>query len=261
MASSMPCYSCVHSFLNPKEGVRGKIYFCTLKDCLVGALDNCNGFKPRWAWGAFLRMKAYAEFLQSSPHGTKVLDVGCAEGELIEYLKLPHFKLYGVDKLPEFSQICLSRGYMEAKVADVEKTIPYPDNFFDTAFAGETLEHLLDTDKFLDEVQRVLKPEALFFLTTPNLCYIGNIYFILKGQQLSFIERPDARWGHISYYSPDILKKQLRNHGFTDITFHPEPYAVPIKKKMKRLLLRLFLSPRFVRKRWGIHLVATAKKA
>lgn len=226
---------------------------------MVQGLDRCPNFNPRVRDNLVMRL--CAEILQNLPAQARLLDIGCADGDLIEYLEPPHFQLYGVDIVEGFLPVCQTRGYTDVKRANVEESLPYPDSFFDAVVAIEGIEHLRDTDKFLDEICRVLKPKMLLFLTTPNLCYIGNIYFVLRGQQLSFIERPDIRWGHISYYSPDILERQLRNHGFTDITFHPEPYTIPIKTKMKRLLLKLLLSPKFIRKKWGIHLIVTAKKA
>jgi SAM-dependent methyltransferase len=42
------------------------------------------------------------------------------------------------------------------------------DASVDVFFAGEAIEHVENVDAFLDEVHRILKPEGLFILTTPN---------------------------------------------------------------------------------------------
>jgi SAM-dependent methyltransferase len=46
--------------------------------------------------------------------------------------------------------------------------IPLNDGSVDFFFAGECIEHVDNTDSFLEEIHRVLKPGGIFVLTTPN---------------------------------------------------------------------------------------------
>jgi SAM-dependent methyltransferase len=46
--------------------------------------------------------------------------------------------------------------------------IQLQDSSVDVFFAGECIEHVENTDAFLDEVHRVLRPGGLFIFTTPN---------------------------------------------------------------------------------------------
>ncbi|MBB5414124.1 class I SAM-dependent methyltransferase [Paraburkholderia atlantica] len=46
--------------------------------------------------------------------------------------------------------------------------IPLEDNTADVFFTGECIEHVENTDAFLDEIHRVLKPGGTLILTTPN---------------------------------------------------------------------------------------------
>jgi len=47
------------------------------------------------------------------------------------------------------------------------KTIPFPDNYFDSAFSSEVIEHIFNPDEILPEIRRVLKPNALALFTFP----------------------------------------------------------------------------------------------
>ncbi|KWZ45191.1 hypothetical protein WS73_13325 [Burkholderia savannae] len=47
-------------------------------------------------------------------------------------------------------------------------TIPLEDHSCDVFFTGECIEHVENTDAFLDEIHRVLKPGGTLILTTPN---------------------------------------------------------------------------------------------
>lgn len=49
------------------------------------------------------------------------------------------------------------------------RTLPYPDNFFNIVTANMVAEHVDDPVRFASEVRRVLAPEGLFVLHTPNL--------------------------------------------------------------------------------------------
>ncbi|NCU30782.1 class I SAM-dependent methyltransferase [Candidatus Saccharibacteria bacterium] len=46
--------------------------------------------------------------------------------------------------------------------------LPFEDNIFDVVVSLETIEHLEDPEKFVIEVKRVLKPEGIFIVSTPN---------------------------------------------------------------------------------------------
>jgi SAM-dependent methyltransferase len=46
--------------------------------------------------------------------------------------------------------------------------VPLANNSTDIVFAGEVLEHVADPARLIDDVHRVLKPNGIFILTTPN---------------------------------------------------------------------------------------------
>ena len=60
----------------------------------------------------------------------------------------------------------------------MRKTSPSPDNSFDIIISVENLEHLPNIDQHLFEVKRVLKPNGIYLIKTPNkLCgytILGN---------------------------------------------------------------------------------------
>ncbi len=90
----------------------------------------------------------------------KILDVGCGGG--IKDLTL-RGEVYGVD-ISESSIANAKKIYSQAKVVDLSKRYPFPDNTFDIVFCSEVYGHIAykDKDHFLDEVQRVLKKGGFF---------------------------------------------------------------------------------------------------
>ena len=100
----------------------------------------------------------------------KVLDAGCGDGGMAKEIKrvYPKVSMYGIDISKHGCKLA-ERYCKEAKVCDLNKKIPYPDNTFDYVIAQEIIEHLVDPDNCFEEFRRVLKPNGKLIITTPNL--------------------------------------------------------------------------------------------
>jgi SAM-dependent methyltransferase len=119
----------------------------------------------------------------------RVLDAGCGDGGLAKEIKekFPKTEIYGIDISKEGCR--LAKKYcLETKVVDLNKKIPYPDNYFDYIVSQEVLEHILDTDNYFEEFNRVLKKGGRAIITTPNLLAWYQRMFCLIGIVPSFSE-------------------------------------------------------------------------
>lgn len=181
-----------------------------------------------------MRIAAALNFFKDL-NAKKVLDVGCRDGIISKEIgKITGADIYGVDISPKILKIAKRRG-IKTFLADIEeKGLPFKNNFFDAVFAGELIEHLYDTDFFLDEVYRVLKPKGVLILTTPNLACWYNRFFLLFGWQPGntevslkhYVGRPFIRHelfkkgllhgppGHIHVFTLGALKEFLDLHNF-----------------------------------------------
>ena len=99
----------------------------------------------------------------------KILDAGCAFGDLLALLDENNFTTYGID----ISQYALNRAKKITKaqliLGNLNKKLPYKDNFFDAVFVLDVIEHLESPYQFLLEMQRVLKKGGILFVQTPNI--------------------------------------------------------------------------------------------
>jgi ubiquinone/menaquinone biosynthesis C-methylase UbiE len=116
----------------------------------------------------------------------QILDCGCGSGSLSIYLsKQLGEKTYGVD-LSEFGvnlagELAKKVGAeCEFKSGDIEKNIPFPDGFFDLVIMAEVMEHLVNPERAVAEVARVLKKDGLFLLYGPNLVLRSPILMLKK---------------------------------------------------------------------------------
>lgn len=114
----------------------------------------------------------------------KILDVGCGDGiiDLAVYLRCQPELLVGIDPFRGFERLpeIIAANHLPKEVlndsglqfkAEDGNSIPYPDNYFDVVLSWGSLEHIAGGyRKTLEEIQRVLKPDGLFFVH-PGLFY------------------------------------------------------------------------------------------
>jgi SAM-dependent methyltransferase len=103
--------------------------------------------------------------------GLDVLDVACGAGYGSALLARHARHVVGADISTE--TIDHARNFY-APVSNLDfrradcAALPFPDATFDAVVSFETIEHIEAQVKFLDEVRRVLRPEGLFVLSSPN---------------------------------------------------------------------------------------------
>ena len=101
----------------------------------------------------------------------QILDAACGEGYGSALLAPSAASVVGVD-ISELAVEHARRRYeqidnLEFRLADCID-LPFDDNEFDRVVSFETLEHLAEQDQLLTEFRRVLKPDGLLILSSPD---------------------------------------------------------------------------------------------
>lgn len=124
----------------------------------------------------------------------RLLDLGCFEGELT--VKLGAYvgtnKLYGVDIEPSVLRKAKQRG-IQVKICDVGKKFPYTNKYFDVVHGNQIIEHICDSDLFLSEIYRVLKPGGYAIISTENASSWINIIASILGWQIFSLTNISSR--------------------------------------------------------------------
>lgn len=153
--------------------------------------------------------------------GEKVLDVGCGDGVVAEFLhKNVGVEVVGIDISEEAVTKALERG-INAKVYNSESKFPFKDNFFDVVFWGDNVEHLFNPSLTAKEIKRVLKDGGRLVLSCPNMGYWRyRIYYFLNGSlpDTEWTSLPPWSWSHIRFFNIKILTDFLTASGFRKIT-------------------------------------------
>jgi ubiquinone/menaquinone biosynthesis C-methylase UbiE len=91
--------------------------------------------------------------------------------------------LYGCDVDNGALNKASEKGITTVKADLNTDKLPFPDNYFDAVIMEEVIEHLVNPDNALEEAYRILKPDGIFILTTPNLAWWVNRLILLLGYQ------------------------------------------------------------------------------
>ena len=129
---------------------------------------------------------------------TRVLDVGCGDGILMEYLK--HNKeidVRGIEISKDNVQKCLSKGLTVIE-GDAEKDLlQFPDSSFDFVILSQTLQAFLNPEIVIKELLRVGKKAIV---TIPNFGFWKvRLHLLIKGTMPITKNLPDE-W----YNTPNL---------------------------------------------------------
>jgi ubiquinone/menaquinone biosynthesis C-methylase UbiE len=133
-----------------------------------------------------------------------VLDIASGSGYGTKLIAENAKKVYGVDV--EAAAVAYATENYGAKnieylVGDGE-SIPLPDNAVDLIITLETIEHIKDYKKFISEIKRVLKPDGLALVSTPNDLEFaeGNHFHLHEFQYNELLDLLKADFKNISPY-------------------------------------------------------------
>lgn len=148
----------------------------------------------------------------------RALDIGCNEGAFSRILCEKGYECLGIDiddKRIETARRSLNSERLKFEVQNATE-LGTPDGSYDLILCLEVIEHLDDPEKLLDEIRRVMKPEGLLIISTPNNCSLEG----LAGRALQAIG--GRRWNawdptHQRIYSSLEFLRLMDRHRFRPV--------------------------------------------
>jgi 2-polyprenyl-3-methyl-5-hydroxy-6-metoxy-1,4-benzoquinol methylase len=148
--------------------------------------------------------------------GERVLDVGCAEGRFTAQLAQAGADVVGIDVAEEPLRRARARHpQLDLRLVRDEGPWDLDDASFDVVWAGEVLEHVLDTAAWLSEVRRVLRSGGSLLVSTPAHGRLALARLALSRH--AFAAHFDPRGDHLRFYSSDTLTRLIGEFGFQEI--------------------------------------------
>lgn len=185
------------------------------------------------------RVRVILSFLNDHSKGSRILEVGCGAGNIIE--KVVSGDLFGFD----ISAFILHKAKLKLHnrvnlfQADAQH-LPFKNRTFNHIICSEVLEHVLDPLSCLQEMSRILDDQGVAIISVPNEFYINRIKRILirlgifdrlfrrKEGYEEMPERMEDEW-HLHAFSlkewQDLLK-----HSFKVVTIKKIPFfGLPLR--------------------------------
>jgi 2-polyprenyl-3-methyl-5-hydroxy-6-metoxy-1,4-benzoquinol methylase len=116
--------------------------------------------------------------------GPIMCDLGCGDGILTERLA-SHLQASRVEVVETYGphvELAQGRGF-HVHGDDLNGPLSFPDGSFDLVVSNQVIEHLYDTDLFLAESVRMLKPGGTLIVSTENPASWHNIGALVIGWQ------------------------------------------------------------------------------
>ena len=143
--------------------------------------------------------------LKLIPENSKVLDIGCSDGELISYLENKGVSAQGVELNQEKVIKCLEKG-LDVIHGDINLIVEdFPFNQFDYCLLTQTIQAVQKPDQLLNTLKKVSKNIIVSFNNSARLSKISN--FLLSGSFDSLLRKADSdHWYNTDYIHPCSIK-------------------------------------------------------
>lgn len=138
----------------------------------------------------------------------RLLDVGCALGDFVAAARDAGWDAEGVEISAFAAAEARSRG-LTVRTGTLEQ-LRLPQASYDVVTLYDVIEHLEDPLATLREIRRILKPDGLLHLVTPN---VGGLQARLLGRHW-YHYKPGE---HLVYFSPATLRVAIER---TDLAWH-----------------------------------------
>jgi SAM-dependent methyltransferase len=169
---------------------------------LIGELDQYDGeyfakrerayvgvAVKRFAFEILLKAEGLLGLELTRSFGRRAIDIGCAQGYVVELLRRLGYKAHGID----VSYVIEKSKVKDALIKASWTHIAFKDESFDLVTAFEVIEHLPNHKAVLtalNETFRVLKGGGVFIFTTPTQNPIQTLSDRLHGEHHHILHHP-----------------------------------------------------------------------
>lgn len=152
-----------------------------------------------------------------------ILDVGCATGKLLEYLKEnKNCQVFGVEIDADMAKDA-KRRCQNIICVDIEscENLPFEKDSFDVIVLADVLEHLKRPDIALKKIRPYLKDNGCFLISIPNIAFFTVRFNLLFGN-FRYTEYGVLDKSHLRFFTLKTARQLIEESGFKII--HLEGY-------------------------------------
>ncbi|MBL7861583.1 MAG: methyltransferase domain-containing protein [Cyclobacteriaceae bacterium] len=179
-------------------------------------------------WHSFVR----ANLSGNDVLNKMILEIGCGRGGFSNYL-INHKDQPSMIHACDYSETALKIGaekYQSPKIVWSRQDImsmTFESNSIDTAISCETIEHVPNPSRAIQELYRVLKPGGRLYLTCPNYFNFFGVWCVYRW----LIGKPYTEGGqpYVNYILMPKVYHWIRQAGFIVEKFHSSELIMPAR--------------------------------
>ena len=168
--------------------------------------------------------------------GSKVLDIGCGRGLLVEELLKKNVEITGIDSLPSVFVDSRIKHYIEWDIENLEHVAL--NEKFDYVLWADVLEHIKNHKRSLMASKKFLKDEGLMIVSTANIA-IWFYRLSLALGRFNYGERGILDRTHVVLYTKNSFEAELMDAGLkiVDLKFTPIPFELVFESVKNRKVI------------------------
>jgi len=200
------CHACKAYFLtpNPSDSLLKQAY----DDSYYGLGDEEEKFESFIEKGVnFFRRRRAKRIAKLANNQGRVLDIGCGNGKFLSYVRtFGNIDIFGTEMEGRSARRAAKIKDINLKIGELSEK-DYPKMDFDVVTMFHVFEHLKEPSRYLDLIDKKLKPNGYLIMSFPNI----------DSWQAHFFK---AHWLHLDpprhlfFFKPDDLIEIMQNRGF-----------------------------------------------
>jgi len=165
------------------------------------------------------KFKKIDELIDAKKNNKTLLDIGCGEGFTLNYFKKKQWKVCGID-FSDFgcktnNPSCVDNLKIGDIFEEISKLLEKKEKY-DVIIMQNLLEHVIDPEKLIVDIKKLLLPHSILVIVVPNdFSIMQNI--ALKKNKINnkfWIVYPD----HLSYFNIEGLRKMLEANNYKTLS-------------------------------------------
>ncbi|OHD58679.1 MAG: hypothetical protein A2014_08110 [Spirochaetes bacterium GWF1_49_6] len=168
----------------------------------------------------------------------KILEVGCGQGGFGAIIKeRNNAEVWGAELMEEPAKVAATR-LDKVLTGDFESQLKnLPKNYFDCVIFNDSLEHLTDHYRVLQEVKKLLIPGGYIAGSIPNFRFYRNIKEILFKKEFKYISAGILDYTHYRFFTEKSIVRTFNECGYEIVRLN----GINEDKNKKLKILNFFL--------------------
>ena len=220
------CLDCALMYTSPRLKAPEKLYWGDETKFLA---EGRLIFKGRAPHHRDVNYKEELALIRRYKPTGRFLDVGCNMGFLLRRVRQMGWEAVGVEPSPSLAKLAREQWQLPIHNCFIDEMPLQEAGTFDIVALSDVFEHIATPLPFLNDVQRMMKDDAIVYVKVPNARFSLFKQRVLRGMGREFASGVWDSDEHVVHYTDDTIRSMLDKAGFdvVEVTF-AKPVNAPV---------------------------------